>query len=113
MVGTESVPDWEADPYTFEGFWTDSVWLGDRHQRSLDITRAGCKGIAAFPPGSYAPRGVALTELFEPCGALPRKCLLSDQENLVFVACPGLCASLSMPLIAPGLHTLNPDPANG
>jgi hypothetical protein len=53
----------------------DSVWLGDGHQGSYDITGAGFKGIAGLSPESQAPRGAYLTELVEPCGALPRKCL--------------------------------------
>jgi hypothetical protein len=53
----------------------DSVWLGDRHQGCVDITRQRNKGIAGLPPEVVGPRGRYLTGLVEPCGALPRKCL--------------------------------------
>jgi hypothetical protein len=46
---------------------SDSVWFGDGHQ--------GIKGKSGLPPGSYCPLRGTLTELVEPCGALPRKCL--------------------------------------
>jgi hypothetical protein len=38
-------------------------------------------------PWGIAPRGVYLTELVEPCGALPRKCLFI----YLFFGCPGEC----------------------
>jgi hypothetical protein len=33
---------------------SDSVWFGDGHEGSLDITRAGCKGIAGLSIGPFS-----------------------------------------------------------
>jgi hypothetical protein len=47
------------------------VWLGDRHQG----LRAGIIWDRRGVPHSIPPLGGNLTELTEPCGALPCKCL--------------------------------------
>jgi hypothetical protein len=51
-------------------------WLGDRHPGKQDASLLGNKGIAGLPPEVLGPRGRYLTGPVEPCGALPRKCLL-------------------------------------
>jgi hypothetical protein len=46
-------PETLFPPRRFMG--SDSVWFGDGHQGSHDITRVGCKGIAGLPPEVLGP----------------------------------------------------------